>query len=91
MEVYQWLLRQNGYRVSSVGYFVYCNGIADAQVFDQKLEFRVNLISYKGDDGWVEQAIYNIHECLNKDEIPDASPKCDYCSYVEAREQHQDR
>src|SRR6056297_1940583 len=25
MEVYQWLLRQNGYPVSNTGYFVYCN------------------------------------------------------------------
>ncbi|MCX6789718.1 MAG: PD-(D/E)XK nuclease family protein [Candidatus Gribaldobacteria bacterium] len=50
MEVYQWLLRQNGYKVSSTGYFVYCNGIADAAAFDQKLEFRVNLIAYTGDD-----------------------------------------
>src|SRR3989344_884637 len=26
MEIYQWLFRQNGYRVSNTGYFVYCNG-----------------------------------------------------------------
>jgi len=57
MEVYQWLLRKNGYKVSNTGYFVYCNGIADAEAFDQKLEFRVNLIPYKGDDNWVEKTI----------------------------------
>ena len=57
MEVYQWLLRQNGYKVSRLGYFVYCNGNADAEAFDQKLEFRVNLIEYKGDDSWVEPTL----------------------------------
>src|SRR3989339_1900714 len=82
MEIYQWLLRQNGYKVSDTGYFVYCNGIADAKAFDQKLEFRVNLIPYKGDDSWVEKTILDMHKCLNSDSIPDADPDCDYCSYT---------
>jgi CRISPR/Cas system-associated exonuclease Cas4 (RecB family) len=82
MEVYQWLLRQNGYKVSDTGYFVYCNGIADAKAFDQKLEFRVNLIPYKGNDSWVEKTIRDIYKCLNSDKIPQASHDCDYCSYI---------
>ncbi|HBA52833.1 TPA: hypothetical protein DCY68_03520, partial [Candidatus Azambacteria bacterium] len=49
MEIYQWLLRRNGYEVSDTGYFVYCNGKADRESFDGKLEFDVTLISYKGD------------------------------------------
>lgn len=84
MEVYQWLLRQNNYKVSNTGYFVYCNGIADAEAFDQKLEFRVNLIPYEGDDSWIEKTILDIHQCLNQDEIPPAGHDCDYCSYLKA-------
>lgn len=84
MEVYQWLLRQNGYKVSNTGYFVYCNGKADREAFDSKLDFDVTLISYKGDDSWVEKAIINAHKCLNGDKIPKAHPDCDYCSYVES-------
>jgi len=84
MEVYQWLLRQNGYKVSDIGYFVYCNGIADAEAFDQKLEFRVNLIPYKGDDSWVEKTIIEAHKCLNSKKIPKTGDDCDYCSYIEA-------
>ena len=84
MEIYQWLLRQNGYKVSDTGYFVYCNGIADAKAFDQKLEFRVNLIPYTGNDSWIEKTIIEAHQCLNSDKIPPANPDCDYCSYVEA-------
>lgn len=84
MEVYQWLLRQNGYKVSDTGYFVYCNGIADAQAFDQKLEFRVTLIPYQGDDGWVEKEIIKAHQCLNSHKIPKAGTACDYCGYVKA-------
>jgi len=85
MEVYQWLLRQNGYQVSDTGYFVYCNGIADAEAFDQKLEFRVNLIPYQGNDSWVEKTLSDIHQCLNSDKIPPANPDCDYCAYFNAR------
>jgi hypothetical protein len=84
MEIYQWLLRQNGYKVSDTGYFVYCNGIADAAAFDQKLEFRVNLIPYTGDDSWIEKTVLDLHKCLNGNAIPEANPECDYCSYVDA-------
>jgi len=84
MEVYQWLLRQNGYKVSSTGYFVYCNGQTDRKAFDGKLEFVVTLIAYKGDDSWVEKSIVEAHKCLNGDKIPKAASECDYCSYVGA-------
>lgn len=84
MEVYQWLLRKNGYPVSETGYFVYCNGKADAKAFDKKLEFDVTLIPHKGDDSWVEKIIFEIHKCLNGKKIPPADPDCDYCDYVKA-------
>lgn len=86
MEVYQWLLRQNGYKVSNVGYFVYCNGQTDRKAFDAKLEFDITLIAYTGDDSWVEKAIVDAHKCLNSDKIPKANADCDYCAYVQAVE-----
>jgi len=82
MEVYQWLLRQNGYKVSNTGYFVYCNGKKDKQAFDAKLEFEVTLIPYEGSDEWVEKTIKNIYKCLNSDNIPNANSDCDYCNFV---------
>lgn len=84
MEVYQWLLRQNGYTVSNTGYFVYCNGQTDRKAFDGKLEFDVTLIAYKGDDSWVEKTINEAHKCLNSNKIPKADPECDYCNYIKA-------
>lgn len=84
MEIYQWLLRRNGYRVSNTGYFVYCNGQTDRKAFDAKLEFDITLIPYTGDDSWVEQAIMDAHKCLNSDSVPAGKPGCDYCQYVEA-------
>jgi len=82
MEVYQWLLRQNGYKVSNTGYFVYCNGQTDRKAFDGKLEFDITLIPYEGDDSWIEKTIINAHGCLNGEKIPEADPNCDYCNYV---------
>ena len=84
MEVYQWLLRQNGYKVSDAGYFVYCNGIKDVEKFDAKLEFRVTLIEYKGDTSWIEPALGDIKDCLDSSSVPPAHPDCDFCAYREA-------
>jgi len=84
IEIYQWLLRKNGYRVSNTGYFVYCNGVTDREAFDGKLEFDVVIIPYEGSDSWVEGIIFNIHKCLINDTPPEATLGCDYCSYREA-------
>jgi len=81
MEVYQWLFRNNGFDVSSVGYFVYCNGDADKEAFDGKLEFDVKVIPYTGDDSWVDSVLTNIHKCLNKDSLPVPDEKCEFCIY----------
>lgn len=87
MEVYQWLFRRNGFAVNDTGYFVYCNGRADAEAFDGKLEFDVKLIPYVGDDAWVESALVVARECLMSDGLPDAGSGCDYCAYREAARQ----
>lgn len=84
MEIYQWLLRQNGYKVSNTGYFVYCNGKTDKKAFDGRLEFDITLIAYKGNDSWVENTIKDAHHCLQSKSIPTANSDCDYCAYRQA-------
>jgi hypothetical protein len=84
MEVYQWLFRQNGFKVSKTGYFVYCNGDKDKEAFDAKLEFDIKVIPYEGDDSWVEKALLDAKKCLLKNSIPKSSSDCDYCRYVVA-------
>ena len=90
MEVYQWLFRKNGFAVSPIGYFVYCNGNLDAEAFDGKLEFDVKVIPYQGDPSWVEPTIVNMHRCLIGEMIPPASDDCDWCAYFNKRKQHED-
>jgi len=84
MEIYQWLFRQNGFKVSSTGYFVYCNGDSDKEAFDGKLEFDIKIIPYDGDDSWVERTIKDAIKCLNSDTLPESGDDCDFCKYREA-------
>ena len=84
MEIYQWLFKQNGFKVSDTGYFVYCNGKTDGEKFDAKLEFDIKIIPYKGDTSWVEKAIKEAVECLKSDMLPPRGEDCDFCKYREA-------
>ncbi len=84
LEVYQWLIRKNGYEVGKRGYFVYCNGRTDTEKFDGRLEFVITIIAHDGKDDWVEGLVWDIHRCLNSDAIPEAADDCDYCAYREA-------
>lgn len=87
MEIYQWLLRQNGFKVSDTGYFVYANGQKDRKAFDAKLEFDIKIIPYTGSDGWVEKAIMDAKKCLDSGDIPDYTEGCDFCKYQKALKQ----
>jgi len=82
MEIYQWLFRQNGFKVSDVGYFVYVNGKTDKEAFDGKLEFDVAIIPYTGSDEWIDGVLHDIKACLMSDKIPEGSSNCEYCSYM---------
>ncbi|MBI2610393.1 PD-(D/E)XK nuclease family protein [Candidatus Kaiserbacteria bacterium] len=83
VEVYQWLLRKNGLTVSDTAYFVYVNAKSDVAAFDGRLEFDVRLLSYKGDDSWIEPTILKLAECLRSESIPERSKTCEYCGYRE--------
>lgn len=84
MEIYQWLLRQNGFAVSNAGYFVSCNGDTDREAFDGKIEFKMKLIEHIGDDLWVEDAIIRAKACLMSNGLPECDPECEYCQYRKA-------
>lgn len=83
MEIYQWLLRQNGFRIAPAGYFVYVNGKKDARAFDGKLEFEITLIPHIGGDEWVEGMLAQIKKCLDG-ELPEPAPACEFCAYRKA-------
>lgn len=89
MEIYQWLLKQNGFKVQDRGYFVYTNGRMDLDGFNDKVEFRTKVIEYDGNSEWVEPAVIKMKECMDSDmpEVGTAAMggRCDFCTYTESR------
>jgi CRISPR/Cas system-associated exonuclease Cas4 (RecB family) len=90
LEVYQWLLRQNGFEVSDTGYFVYTNARLDVDGFGNHLEFFTKLIPYKGSDKWIEPTLVKMKACLDNDDMPPVGNAamggpCDFCTYARAR------
>jgi len=84
VEMYQWLLRKNGFQISPVAYFVYVNGRTDLEAFDAKLEFNVKIIPYEGDDSWIGDMLKQAKLVLMQDELPRAGAECEFCTYREA-------
>lgn len=90
MEIYQWLLRQNGFKVSDTGYFVYVNGRLDLDGFNDRVEFKTKVIPYTGNDAWVEPKIIEMKQCMDNEAMPDIGDNimggaCQYCTYARAR------
>lgn len=89
MEIYQWLLRQNGFQVSNTGYFVYANGKADVDGFYDKVEFKTIIISHTGTSDWVDDTVVAAKKCLDGD-IPPMGVSimggdCEHCMYARKR------
>ncbi len=85
IEVYQWLLRQLGYKVSSTGYWLYETARNTADSFDQKLEFAARLIAHEGNTEWVESTLYRIKDALDSEGLPWSSDNCEVCKFFDAR------
>ena len=92
-------MRQNGFNVSSTGYFVYVNGdqhFEDGMLVESedkaKMSFNVQLLPYEGDDSWVEDTIHDLKACLDSDECPPhaetgygfkGDQQCEYATFLE--------
>ncbi|MDP2638420.1 MAG: PD-(D/E)XK nuclease family protein [Candidatus Levybacteria bacterium] len=81
MEIYQWILRQNGFKVQNRGYCVYCRVNKDNGFAKGNLSFDIKVQPYDGDDSWVEDKILEAKKILDGN-MPDSSELCDYCLYV---------
>lgn len=90
MEVYQWLLRQNGFTVSDTGYFVYATGRQDLDQFGNRVEFVTHVFPHTGSTDWVEQTIRDMKQCMESDSMPEVGTAamggpCEYCTYARRR------
>jgi len=89
LEVYQWLLRQNGFTVNDTGYFVYTNGRMDLDGFNNRVEFKTKIIPYKGNSDWVEPTLHEMKQTMEGDMPPIGTAAmggpCDFCMYARQR------
>ena len=104
MDMYQWILRQEGFNVSKTGYFVYVNGdqhFEDGMLNDEidkaNMRFDVQLISYDADDSWVEDTILELKNCLLMNECPrhadsgfgpKGDKQCEYAELFDGMKEH---
>jgi len=83
MEIYQWLLAQNGFDVSPVGYFVFAQvnkggGFGNGAAM---LAFDLFVEPLVGDHSWVEQGLKSARKTLDAPKMPEATPTCEHCLY----------
>ena len=91
MEMYQWILRRKGYNVSDTGYFLYVDGqhVHEKGMIDSNdpqlawMKFNTAVIPYKGDDGWVESALYMAKDVVQLPYCPDHSEGCEYGKFLQ--------
>jgi len=84
MDMYQWVMRGMGYQVSDIGYFVYVdgqhwgiNGMLDENPFTATMKFSATLLTYQGNDAWVEDALWGIKKLLQQNTCPPHSEGCE--------------
>ena len=82
MDVYQFLVRRQGFQVSNRGWFVYTNGDRSAAEWGEKLCFSTTLVPYDGDDAWVLEVFRRAVATIAQPEVPMATDGCEYCAYV---------
>jgi len=85
MEIYQWIFRNSGYKVSKTGYFVFANAGKNAPQFDGKLEFELSIIPYTGNTTWIFETLGKIRTVLSSDTIPEYTFGCDHCDFVRSQ------
>ncbi|MGH8251112.1 MAG: PD-(D/E)XK nuclease family protein [Steroidobacteraceae bacterium] len=82
IDVYQFLVRRQGFEVSDRGWFVYANCDAKAGGFGDTLKFRTCMLPYDGNDAWVLDTFRRAVATVQAGVIPPPGEKCEYCPYV---------
>ena len=85
LEMYQWLFKMNGFKVSNEAYIVYFNGRKNEKFFQNTLKFDTHVIKLNCSTDWVEQKIIDTVNLLRSGIFPSASKNCDNCNYLKKR------
>jgi hypothetical protein len=85
LEIYQWLLRKNGFEVSDTAYWLYTTATQKQDGFNNALQFESHLVSHQGDTNWIGVTLDSIYRNLNEPEVAGPSDDCDLCRYFDQR------
>lgn len=89
MDIYIWILKQEGFDVSDIGYFLYCDGdrFTDEPFLNEKdarMIFKMHLFPYESDQRWVESALKGIYSLLRQDDCPEHKEGCEHGDFLES-------
>ncbi len=85
LEMYQWLFRKNGFKVSNKAFLLYFNGLKYEKSFNQTLKFESYSIELSCEDDWVERVILEAKNQLEADKLPKGEIDCENCRYIKKR------
>tara|TARA_Y100001968_G_C19447844_1_gene766453 strand:- start:935 stop:1654 length:720 start_codon:yes stop_codon:yes gene_type:complete len=85
LEMYQWLLKKNGFKVADEAYLVYFNGNKNEEFFNKTLKFEAHLIKLNCSSDWVEEKVEATVNLLRSDIFPKPSFNCEICNYLKKR------
>lgn len=80
MEMYQWLLIQNGYKVSKEGYFLFAKVDKNGGFAEGRLAFDLFLESQDGDISWIEGTLLDAKKTM-EGSVPPHQQDCLYCQF----------
>jgi len=89
MDMYVWVMRRKGFSISSIGYFLYCDGdrFSEYDFLNSEnatMQFKMSLIPYQVDTSWIEKTLLAIKDCLRSPVTPKHSDRCEYGAFLDA-------
>ena len=89
MDIYSFLFKMNGFKVSDISYFYVANCRKDLKGFNSKLVFDEILVPYKPRTHWIEDKIDEMIDVLNSKNLPPFNPFCQNCACSKARAEYE--
>jgi hypothetical protein len=94
MDMYQFVARRMGFDVSDTGYFLYVDGqhwnvagMLDDDPATGTMKFNATILTYFGDDGWVDRALKDMKATLLSDECPHHNEGCEEKRFLDGVEE----
>ena len=82
-------MRRKGFSISSIGYFLYCDGDRFSEYDflnseNASMQFKMSLIPYNVDTSWIETTLMDVRTCLQSTTTPSHAANCEYGTFLDA-------